>query len=66
MDSREAQFDPKTARFALDGNNQISFADPSVSGRFIPVISSRGRSGVSEGVSRVAWAARGGGGWRRC
>lgn len=28
MDSREAQFDPKTARFALGGNNQISFADP--------------------------------------
>lgn len=28
MDSRIAHFDPKTARFALDGNNQISIADP--------------------------------------
>ena len=28
MNSRIAHFDPKTARFALGGNNQISFADP--------------------------------------
>ena len=28
MNSRIAHFDPRTARFALDGDNQISFADP--------------------------------------
>ncbi len=28
MDSREAHFDPKTARFTHGENNQISFADP--------------------------------------
>lgn len=28
MDSRIAHFDPKTARFALHGDNPISFADP--------------------------------------